>query len=69
MTFSLQPQKTVTEPQLQSGLRMFLVDGVFTQFLGTLTGGAFWVAFALLLGASNFSIGLIAALGALTFEQ
>lgn len=45
---------------------MVLRDGVFTQIMSSLTGGAFLAAFALLLGASNFAIGLIAALQSLT---
>ena len=45
---------------------MLMYDGVCSQVMGVLTGGAFLVAFALLLGASNFVIGLIAALGPLT---
>jgi hypothetical protein len=55
--------KKITGPQLTSSLRMFLCDGIFTQIMGIFTGGAFLVAFALLLGASNFAIGLIATLG------
>lgn len=45
---------------------MIMHDGVCTQIMGTLTGGAFLVAFALLLGASNFVIGLIGALAPLS---
>ncbi|MDY6843900.1 MAG: MFS transporter [Thermodesulfobacteriota bacterium] len=45
---------------------MLLYDGVCSQVMGVLTGGAFLVAFALMLGASNKVIGLIAALGPIT---
>jgi MFS family permease len=45
---------------------MLLFDGVCSQIMGVLTGGAFLVAFALMLGASNAFIGLIAAVGPLT---
>lgn len=62
----LLPQNTVSDRELQTGLRMVLRDGVMTQIMGNLTGGAFLVAFALLLGASNVVIGLIAALQALS---
>ncbi len=41
---------------------MLLVDGVSSQIMGVVTGGAFLVAFALLLGATPFQVGLIAAL-------
>ena len=62
---NLRPQETVSETDLQTGLRMLMFDGVCTQIMGTLAGGAFLVAYALILGASNFYIGLIAALGPL----
>lgn len=45
---------------------MLLYDGVCSQIMGALTGGAFLVAFALLLGASNVVIGVLAAIGPLT---
>ena len=56
-----------TEPELpdretQHGLRMLLLDGVASQTMGVFTTGAFLVAFALHLGASNVTIGLIAAI-------
>ena len=60
---ALRPQPTVSEAELNTGLRMLLYDGITSQVMGTLTGGAFLVAFALLNGASNFTIGLIAAIG------
>jgi len=66
MSFSLRPQDTVSESELNKGLRMLIFDGVCSQVMGVLTGGVFLVAFALQLGASNFIIGLIAALGPLT---
>lgn len=47
---------------LRPGLRHLIVDGVCSQVMGVLTGGAFLVALALLLGASNAVIGLIAAI-------
>lgn len=63
---SLLPQHSVSSPELEHGLRMVLRDGILSQIMGNLTGGAFLVAFALLLGASNMVIGLIAALQAFT---
>jgi len=41
-------------------------DGVASQAMGVLTGGAFLIAFAIKLGASNFVIGLLAAIGPLS---
>jgi len=47
--------------EVEHGLRLLLLDGVSSQVMGALTGGALLVAFALKLGASNKVIGLIAA--------
>jgi len=47
---------------LQTPLRHLIIDGVCSQVLGVLTGGAFLVAFALMLGANNVTIGIIAAI-------
>lgn len=59
------PQTSISEQELQYAQKMVMRDGILTQIMGNLTGGAFIVAFALLLGASNVVIGLIAALQAL----
>ena len=58
--------RKISRAELGIGLRMLIYEGVFAQIMNTFTGGAFLVAFALLLGASNFTIGLIAAVGPLT---
>jgi len=58
-------QETLTDEQVQSGLRYVIRDGIASQAMGILTGGAFLVAFAVKLGASNFVIGLLAAIGPL----
>jgi MFS family permease len=62
----LQPTDSFDEEQRGRGLRLLLLDGVSTQVMGALTGGALLVAFALMLGASNTVIGLIAAVGPLS---
>jgi hypothetical protein len=54
------------EKEVRHGLSMLLADGVCSQIMGVLTGGAFLVAFALLLGAPNWVIGLFAAIGPFT---
>jgi MFS family permease len=59
-TFKAQDQ--VTSKELEKGLKFIVYDGICTQSMGALTGGAFLVAFALGLGASNFYIGLLAAI-------
>ncbi|MFG0251052.1 MAG: MFS transporter, partial [Phycisphaeraceae bacterium JB051] len=60
------PQTQITEKQVKSGLNALLLDGMCSQVMGVFTGGAFLVAFALLIGASNKTIGLLAAVGPAT---
>jgi MFS family permease len=62
----LQVSDSLTDKQVQEGLGCVLSDGIASQAMGILTGGAFLVAFALKLGASNFVIGLLAAIGPLS---
>jgi len=54
-------KETLTEEEVQSGLRAVIKDGMASTAMATLTGGPFLVAFALKLGASNLVIGLLAA--------
>lgn len=53
---------SLTEGELKSGLNNVIMDGLTTQAIVTLTGGVFLVAFALKLGASNLTIGILAAI-------
>ncbi|MFW5840175.1 MAG: MFS transporter, partial [Planctomycetota bacterium] len=62
----LKPQDKIEQSQQDSGLRQLMYDGALSQTMGVFTGGAFLVAFALLLGASNLVIGLFAAIGPFT---
>jgi MFS family permease len=55
----------LSDDDLNAGLRLLLYDGMCSQVMLILTTGTFLVAFALLLGASNRTIGLIAAIGPL----
>lgn len=57
----LKPQATVDDKDLERGLRSLMIDGTASTIMGSLTGGAFLVTYALLLGASNLAIGFIAA--------
>jgi MFS family permease len=57
--------ETLSENQIRSALKNVIKDGVASQAMGILTGGAFLVAFAVKLGASNLVIGLLAAIGPL----
>src|SRR3954447_19511190 len=63
---NLRPKKVLTEQEIQTGLKLVIVDGLTAEFMTTLTGGAFLVAMALLMGANNFQIGLLAALPTFT---
>jgi MFS family permease len=56
----------LTEDEVQKGLAAVIKDGVTTQAMAILTGGVFLIAFALELGASNFVIGLLAAISPLS---
>lgn len=55
-------ESDISEARLESGLRYLISDGICSQTMGVLTGGAFLVAFALQLGASNFVVGMFAAI-------
>jgi MFS family permease len=57
-----QPSQQLSPDQVQKGLNLVVKDGLFTEAMTTMTGGAFLVALAVKLGASNFQIGLLAAL-------
>jgi len=63
----LPPKETpLTDEEVQKGLRMVIGDGMTTEAMTVLTGGAFLTAMALLLGASNFQIGVLAGLPTFT---
>jgi len=62
----LQPRERLTQEEVQKGLNTVLQEGLTTEAMTTLTGGTFLVAFALLLGANNFQIGLLASLPTFT---
>jgi len=57
-----EPKDQLTEEEIQYGLKQIIRNGIANQAMGTLIGGVFLVAYALKLGASNFTIGLLAAL-------
>lgn len=63
---NLRPRKELTEAEIQRGLNLVIGDGLTSEAMTVFTGGAFLVALALILGASNFQIGLLAALPTLT---
>ncbi|MFY0600095.1 MAG: MFS transporter [Cyclobacteriaceae bacterium] len=53
---------TIPPEELQKGLKLVIKDGVASQAMTTLSAGTFLVAFALELGASNLTIGILAGL-------
>lgn len=57
-----EPQVELSTEDVDRGLKLVVRDGLASEMMTTLTGGAFLVSLALLMGASNFQIGLIAAL-------
>jgi len=63
---NLKPKETLSESEVQKGLKYVIGDGLATEAMNALTAGAFMVALALLMGASNFQIGVIAALPTFT---
>jgi MFS family permease len=62
----LKPKERLTEQEVNTGLSLIIKEGLTTEAMTTLTGGTFLVAFALLLGANNFQIGLLASLPTFT---
>src|SRR6478672_11640891 len=63
---NLRPSKYITEKQVNIGLKLVIKDGLATEAMTALTGGAFLVSIALLMGASNFQIGVLASLPTFT---
>src|SRR5262245_32427087 len=60
------PKAQLTETEIRRGMKMVIGDGLAAEAMTTLTGGTFLVAMALLLGATNFQIGILAALPTFT---
>lgn len=57
---------TLNKQQTQKGLQQVIKDGLATEAMSCLTEGTFLVALALQLGATNFQVGLLAALPTFT---
>lgn len=57
----LSPVEQVTEAEREQGLRNLVKDGGYAQALSALTSGVLLIGYALALGASNLTIGLLAA--------
>jgi MFS family permease len=62
LTTSSAPTVAAPAPLRVTGGNPLILDGVLSQVMGALVGGAFLIGFALALGANNFQIGLLASL-------
>ncbi|MBN2239231.1 MAG: MFS transporter [Dehalococcoidales bacterium] len=58
----LRPKPTLSEEEIQSGLRWMTREGTATMSFFSVTGSGILVAFALALGANNFHVGVLAAI-------
>lgn len=63
---NLKPKIILAEKEVQWGLKLVTTEGLTTEAMTVLTQGAFLVSMALIMGASNFQIGLLAALPTFT---
>jgi MFS family permease len=59
---ALIPRAPLSQAAIRQGLRLSIVEGSLSNIHITATGGAFLTGFALLLGAGDFELGLLAAL-------
>lgn len=59
---NLKPSEHLSQRQITRGLNLVIKEGMVTEAMTALTGGTFLVALALLLGATNLQIGILAAL-------
>jgi MFS family permease len=62
LEMDLKPREVLTEQDVRKGLKLVIADGLASETMTTLTGGTFIIAMAILLGANNLQLGLIAAL-------
>ncbi len=56
------PKPTLTEAEIERGLRLTTYEGIASMGFGSIAGSGFLAAYALALGANNLQIGLLAAL-------
>ncbi|HUU50651.1 MAG TPA: MFS transporter [Nitrospinota bacterium] len=55
-------ENLLSQSDINKGLRYSIIDGIFANLFGTLTGGIFLISFALYIGANELQIGLIASI-------
>ena len=58
----IRPRPSITDDELQGGLRALTAEGVASMAMFSVTTSGIMAAYALLLGASNFQIGMLAAI-------
>lgn len=63
---NLRPSETVTTTELNSGLKYVIADGLSAEAMVVFTSGTFLTAMAIHMGATNFQLGLFAALPTFT---
>ncbi|RXK83746.1 MFS transporter [Filimonas effusa] len=63
---NLRPKVVLTPEERHKGMQVIIWDGLASEMMTTFTGSAFLVAMALLLGANNVQIGLLASLPTFT---
>ncbi len=56
------PKETLSDKEVDRGLRWLMWEGVASMGFGSITGSGFLAAFALLLGANNLQIGILASI-------
>jgi MFS family permease len=59
---NFKPSEHLSRRQITHGLNLVIKEGMVTEAMTALTGGTFLVALALLMGATNVQIGILAAL-------
>lgn len=62
----LTPKPTISDREINSGLRWMTLDGMASLGFSSITTSGFLAAFALILGANNLQIGILAAIPFLT---
>jgi MFS family permease len=62
----LQPKPSLTEAEVRRGLRMMTMEGMASAAMFSVITSGLLAAFALALGASNFQIGVLAAIPSIT---
>lgn len=63
---NLKPVQNLSENQLSSGLKLVVADGLSAEAMVVFTSGTFLTAMAIHMGATNFQLGVLAALPTFT---